>query len=388
MLQIALSIVLNGIDVLEASQFKALDGLSVGLITNHTGRTADGRMTVDVFHESEHVKLTALFAPEHGIRGAVDASVGDEIDEKTGLLVNSLYNLEKEGTARYKPDPKLLEGLDVLVFDIQDIGARFYTYIGTMGHAMEAAAEAGLKFMVLDRPNPINGLQVGGPPADPTYKTNTAFFPLATRHGMTVGEVAMLYQTEMNIDVDLEVIWCEGWNRSMWFDEIGQTWVNPSPNMRNLTQATIYPGICFIEATNVSVGRGTDTPFEHIGAPYIDGRKLAEVMNSKLLPGITFYPVSFTPDSSKFDGELCHGISMLVTDRDSLEPCRVGAELAHSLHKLYPEWEEEKLLRLVQNKEAADLILTKGYAAARAGWDDELAEFMDIRAKYLHYPNH
>ncbi|MFW5697206.1 MAG: exo-beta-N-acetylmuramidase NamZ domain-containing protein, partial [Fimbriimonadaceae bacterium] len=256
-----LATVLCGIDVLEENSFDTLSGRNVGLITNHTGRTIDGRYTADVLHEAENVNLVALFAPEHGIRGELDEeNIGDLTDPDTGLPIYSLYNRASEN--RFRPSDEQLEGIDTLVFDIQDIGARFYTYVGTMGYAMEAAAENGLKFVVLDRPNPINGVDVEGPVADEDYLGLTAFQPMPTRHGMTAGELALMFKDDLNLDLDLEVVWCENWKRDMYWDETGLTWVNPSPNMRTFTQALLYPGIALVEGTPISVGRGTDTPFE------------------------------------------------------------------------------------------------------------------------------
>jgi CubicO group peptidase (beta-lactamase class C family) len=258
--------VLNGIDVLEKGGFKELNGMRVGLVTNHTGRNLAGRQTIDILKEAPNVKLTALFSPEHGIRGAMDEKVSDSTDEKTGLPIYSLY-----GETR-RPKPEHLKDLDALVFDIQDIGSRFYTYISTLQNVMEEAAKAGKPVFVLDRPNPINGVDVEGAVADADKLTFVATHTLPVRHGMTTGEMAQMFNAEKKIGADLRVIKMENWARAMWFDETGQTWVNPSPNMRSLTEATLYTGIGLMEYTNVSVGRGTDTPFEVIGAPWMDGQ--------------------------------------------------------------------------------------------------------------------
>lgn len=376
--------VLNGIDVLERDGFALLKGRSVGLITNHTGRTLDGRSTADVLANAPGVRLVAFFAPEHGIRGEKDERIADGKDEKTGLPVFSLYNPGAK-EYRYRPTPEQLKGVDTLVFDIQDVGARFYTYIGTMGYAMEEAAKNKVRMIVLDRPNPITGLHPEGPIADADRLGLTAYHRLPVRHGMTVGELALLFNAERKIGCELEIVKAEGWSRNAWFDELGQTWVNPSPNMRSPTQALLYPGICLLEATNVSVGRGTDTPFEWIGAPWMDGRKLADAMNAKALKGVRFYARSMTPDASKYKGEECGGIGFAVTDRDRIEPVRMGAELAHELKRLFPSWDSKALVNLVHNAEAARAIVEDGYEAAQKGWTPDLRAFEAVRRKYLLY---
>lgn len=378
------SAVLNGIDVLERDGFGTLQGHSIGLITNHTGRTLDGRSTVDVLAQAPGVRLVALFAPEHGIRGEKDERIADGKDEKTGLPVYSLYN-PGAGQNRYRPKPEQLKGIDTLVFDIQDVGARFYTYIGTLGYCMEEAARAGIRMVVLDRPNPIRGLKVDGPLADADKLTLTAYHPIPVQHGMTVGELASLYNAERQMGCKLEVVRMEGWRRSMWFDETGQTWVNPSPNMRSPIQALLYPGVCLLEASNVSVGRGTDTPFEVVGAPWMDGRRLAAALTAKGFKGLVFYPRRFTPTASKHAGVECGGVSIQVTDRNSVEAIRLGIEMAYEIHRAHPEWEEDKLVNLLQNSEASQAALTAGYAAAAAGWKADVERFERIRAKHLLY---
>jgi len=386
MLEFVLSSVLCGIDVLERNKFDILQGQRIAIITNHTGTTADGRHLVDVLMATPGVKIVALFAPEHGIRGDVDVAVSDSKDAKTGLPIYSLYNLQEKGDARYKPKPEQLQGIDTIVFDIQDIGTRFYTYTSTMGYAMEAARDLKLRFVVLDRPNPIGGVSVEGPVAEPSFKGHTGFFPLPLRHGMTAGELARLYNGELDLGLDLTVVWAQGWRRSMWWDATGLVWTNPSPNMRSVNQATLYPGIGLIEATNISVGRGTDTPFEWIGAPYIDGRKLADAMNRKGLPGIRFYPVAFTPKESKFKGERCQGVNFIVTDREALTPVRVGCELAYELQQQCPEWQGTAVVNLMHHRAAAEAARTKGYEGVSALTSPDLKKFMSVRTRYLHYP--
>ena len=269
----------SGIDVLRADGFAILSGKSVGLVTNHTGRARDGASAIDLLHGAKDVKLVALFSPEHGIRGILDAKVPSEKDEKTGLAIHSLY-----GETR-RPTDEMLKGVDTLVIDLQDIGARFYTYMTTMAYVMEEAAKRKIAVVVLDRVNPINGVQIEGPALDKGAVSFTHYFPrMPIRHGMTLGELAQLFNGENKIGADLTVVQLKNWRRDQWFDETGQPWINPSPNMRNTVQATLYPGIGAIETTNISVGRGTDTPFEQIGAPWIDGVKLADELNARNLP--------------------------------------------------------------------------------------------------------
>ena len=291
--------VLTGVDVLQGEQFKSLKGLRVGLITNHTGLTRDGKSTVQILNDAPEVNLKTLFSPEHGFAGKLDVSkIGDSTDQKTGLKIFSLYGKTRT------PTPESLQDLDVLVFDIQDVGARFYTYISTMGNAMRAAKQQGIRFVVLDRPNPINGMIFSGPVLDEGSQSFVGFHRIPVRHGMTAGELARMFNKEMKIGADLQVIRMQNWKREMYYDETGLTWVNPSPNMRSLNEAVLYPGIGLLETTNLSVGRGTDTPFEWIGAPWLDGVQLARELNRSGLPGIRFVRVQFTPASSKYADEL------------------------------------------------------------------------------------
>ncbi|HEX8292977.1 MAG TPA: exo-beta-N-acetylmuramidase NamZ domain-containing protein, partial [Pyrinomonadaceae bacterium] len=373
--------VLNGIDVLARGGFKELQGLRVGLITNHTGRDRAGRQTIDVLRDAPGVKLTALFSPEHGIRGQVDEKISDSKDEKTGLPVYSLY-----GETR-RPRAEQLKELDALVFDIQDVGTRFYTYMATLGHAMEAAAQARVPVFVLDRPNPIGGLDVEGPVADADKLSFTAYHRLPVRHGMTVGELARLFNEQRQFGCDLRVIKMENWRRGMWLDATGQTWVNPSPNMRSLTQATLYPGVGLLEFTNVSVGRGTDTPFELVGAPWIDGRKLAAHLNGRGLAGVRFVPVRFTPRASVHREQECGGVNLIVTDRARFRPVRTGLELAVALRRLFPaDWKVEDYRRLLVNDDALERVRrAEEPESIERAWQPALAEFRRARARALLY---
>jgi uncharacterized protein YbbC (DUF1343 family) len=374
--------VLCGIDVLERDQFAALKGKRVALITNQTGRDRDGKRTVDLIAKAPGVKLTKLFSPEHGLFGLLDEKVSDVTDPATGLHVYSLY-----GKTR-RPTTQMLDDVDVMVFDIQHVDARYYTYTATMGNCMEEAAKRKIKFMVLDRPNPTTGLIVDGPIADKSHLGFTAYGPTPIAHGMTMGELAELYNREYGIGCDLTVVKLEGWNRAMWFDETGLMWVNPSPNMRNLTQAVLYLSVTILEASNISVGRGTDQPFEYFGAPWVDGKKLSAELNAAGLPGLRFVPMEFTPASSKFKGEKCEGVYIIVTDRNAYQGARSGVTMAWALHKLFGDkFQLEKVENLLQNKRTMEAIRTaKDPAEIQKVWQDDLAKFKVVRQKYLLYP--
>jgi uncharacterized protein YbbC (DUF1343 family) len=372
---------LNGIDVVARDSYALLKGRRVGLITNQTGLDRDGRSTIDLLKAAPGVKLIALFSPEHGLRGVLDQKVSDSVDEKTGLPIYSLY-----GETR-KPSPEMLKGIDTLVFDIQDVGTRFYTYISTLGLAMEEAARQKIKFVVLDRVNPIGGAEVEGPIADADKLSFTAYHQLPIRHGMTVGELAQLFNRERGINADLQVVQVENWRREEKFDETGLVWVNPSPNMRSLTEAILYPGIGLLETTNVSVGRGTDTPFELVGAPWLDGRKLASILNRSQLAGVRFVPVRFTPRASIHKDTECGGINIVITDRVQFEPVTTGLEIASQLLKLYPkDFAVDQFNRLLANRKVYDAFQQGVEARAlRQIWQSDLAAFRSVRSKYLLY---
>jgi uncharacterized protein YbbC (DUF1343 family) len=370
-----------GIDLLVGQEFTALRGQRVGLITNHTGLDTYGMATADLLHAAPGVEMAALFGPEHGIRGAVDEHVPDGTDEATGLPVYSLYG------ARTRPTPEQLTALDTLVFDIQDVGARFYTYISTLLTSMEAAAEQGLRFVVLDRPNPLGGLVTEGPLADADRLDFIACHPIPIRHGLTVGEMARLFAAEKGLDLDLEIVEIEGWRRADWWDATELTWINPSPNMRSLTQALLYPGIGLLEFTNVSVGRGTDTPFEVVGAPWIAERELAAHLNAQEMPGVRFVPIRFTPTFRVHEGTPCGGINLIVTQRDRFVPVETGLAVASALHTLYPAaWEEARYDRLLVNR-AAFASFRNGASPAElvASWQTDLAQFAARSAPHRLY---
>ena len=371
-----------GIDVLVEEGFRPLRNRRVGLVTNHTGRTSGGASTIDVLFRAPGVKLVKLFSPEHGIRGVLDTTVSDSRDETTGLPIISLYGRNR------KPQPKDLENIDVLVYDIQDIGTRFYTYISTLGLVLEAAKEGGKDVIVLDRPNPIGGIEVSGPLRDEAFASFIAYHALPVRHGMTLGELARLYNDERKIGASLEVIACRGWSRSDLFDQTGLVWINPSPNMRSLTEALLYPGVGLLEATNLATGRGTDTPFERIGAPWIDPEPFAAALNQSKVPGVRFVPIYFTPSERQYAGIRCGGVNLMITDWSRFDPLRLGISIAVCLRTSYPkEWKPEGLLRLLANRAAYDDILScKPTDAILSRWDRDLAKFRTLRHRYLIYP--
>jgi uncharacterized protein YbbC (DUF1343 family)/CubicO group peptidase (beta-lactamase class C family) len=373
--------VLNGVDILERDKFKQLDGMKIGLVTNQTGRDLSGTPTIDILKNAPNVKLVALFSPEHGIRGQADEKVGDSTDEKTGLPIYSLY-----GETR-RPKPEQLKDLDAIVYDIQDIGTRFYTYTATLKNVMEEAAKLGKPIFVLDRPDPINGVNIEGALADEDKLSFIAAHTTPVRYGMTIGELGTMMNAERKIGSDLRVIKMEGWSRSMWLDETGQTWINPSPNMRSLTEATLYPGIGLLETTNTSVGRGTDTPFEVVGAPWLDGQKLAKFLNERNLRGIRFVPIRFKPTTSTFKDQDCGGVNMIVTDRSSFNSVGTGIEIATALRKLYPnDWEVDKYGRLLVNGEILEMI-KRGDSpeTVENAIKTRIDDFMKRRASFLLY---
>ena len=353
--------VLNGIDMLESSDFAELRGkrktTRVGLLTNQTGYDLQGRRTIDILAHAPGIELKALFSPEHGAAGKLDTTdIGNAKDEVTGVSIYSVYGATD--AARH-PDPKVVKDLDALVVDIQDVGARFYTYETSMGYFLEAAAQANVEVFVLDRPNPITGTFVQGPISDGS-SSFVNYHPVPVRHGMTMGELAQLFNKERNINAKLTVVKMQGWVRGDWFDAANQLWINPSPNMRSLTEATLYTGVALIEGTNVSVGRGTDTPFELVGAPWINASELAAYLNSRNISGVRFVPVKFTPASAVYPNQECSGVNIFVTDRIALDAPELGIELASALIKLYPQqYKAEKIVHLLGGQSVYD-ALTSG----------------------------
>lgn len=337
--------ILLGIDVLEKENFSILKNKKVGLVTNHTGRNTKKESTIDILYKN--VNLVALFSPEHGIRGTEDREgIESSIDTKTGLPIYSLYGDHK------RPKKEWLENIDVLVFDIQDIGSRFYTYITTMGYCMEECAKYKKEFVVLDRPNPINGLIVEGEVLESKYKHFSGYYCIPIRHGMTVGEIAAFHKNDLNLDLKLTIIRMEQWKRNMWFDQTGIEWINTSPNMRNLRAATLYPGIGCFESTNISVGRGTNIPFEIIGAPWINSDLLLKEIRKLNLPGIKFEKTKFTPKASLYKDQECHGLKLIITDREKLRSTEVFIYLISILRNLFPDNFEYKISKMT----GSDLI--------------------------------
>ena len=358
-----------------------MSGKRVGLITNHTGLDSQGRSTIDLLYAAPGVKLVAIFSPEHGLFGRADSKVATGTEPVTGLPVYSLYG---ETT---RPTDAMLEGLDALVFDVQDAGTRFYTYISTMGYAMEAAAKKGIDFYVLDRPNPINASLVEGPVLDQDLKGFTGYFPLPIRHGMTVGELAGMFNSENKTGAKLHVIMMQGYNRSLWYDETGLAWVPPSPNLRSLTEETLYPGVALVEGANVSVGRGTDTPFEVVGAPWINGKKLARYLNESNIAGAAFEPITFIPKADRYKGTVCRGVRITLFARRSLNSASLGIGLVQALYRLYPgSFRIDKTLDLVGSREVLNAIKSgEPPRDLTSLWQPSLDRFVALRSRYLLY---
>jgi uncharacterized protein YbbC (DUF1343 family) len=374
--------VLCGIDVLARDQFKLLNGANVGLITNQTGQTRDGKPTAALLHQASGVNLKAIFSPEHGLQGKLDqANISDDKDPATGLPIYSLYG------ANRAPTDQALEGIDTLVFDIQDIGTRFYTYISTMGNAMEVASKKGIRFVVLDRPNPINGIDIEGPLLDDNVRSFVAYHNIPLRHGMTAGELAKMLAAERGWQLKLEVVKVEGWTRDMFLDQTDLFWIRPSPNMRTLNQALLYPGIGCIEFTNVSVGRGTDTPFERVGAPWMDARRVIARLESYGLAGVRFVPEKFTPTTSKFEGEECQGLQILITERQKLNPVQVGLAVAHALQQEHSDtWQSSQLIKLIGSQSLVESLLNeKDFTDVVTQADASVEVFRLRRKEFLLY---
>jgi uncharacterized protein YbbC (DUF1343 family) len=391
--------VATGIDVLEEDHFAELAALAkrhggalrVGLLTNQTGLDAQGKRTIDILARDAEaavpgMKLKILFSPEHGINGVLDKEgIENSTDAATGLPIISLYGATP---ARRRPALATLRGLDAVVIDLQDAGVRFYTYEAVVRYFLEACAHAVTDIVVLDRPNPLGGSFVQGPVSDPGSESYVNVAPIPVRHGMTLGELARYLNGEEKIHAPLTVVAMKGWQRGDWFDATGLTWTNPSPNLRSLQEATLYPGIGLIEGSNISVGRGTDTPFEYVGAPWVDGRALARALNARYLPGVRFVPVSFTPQSPyPYANQLCHGIEIVVIDRNVIDSPELGLEIASELHKLYGgEYQLGKISGLLANRSVLD-ALESGRDPQRISedWQEAIQNFMASRKPYLLY---
>jgi uncharacterized protein YbbC (DUF1343 family) len=380
----------TGIDMLEAHDFAELREAGravtkIALVTNQTGVDSRGNRTIDVLAKAPGIQVVAIFSPEHGVTGSVDTTaIGDSKDAPTGIPVYSVYG---DSSAKRHPSLEVLKSADVIAYDIQDVGTRFYTYETTLGYFLEAAAQTGQKIFVLDRPNPINGSYVQGPISDKGRENFINYGQVPIRHGMTIGELARFYNSERGINSKLKVITLEGWQRGDWLDSTGILWVNPSPNMRSLTEAVLYPGLGILESTNVSLGRGTDTPFELLGAPWIQSRELAAYLNERAISGVRFVPTEFTPSASVYAQQKCRGVNIIVTDRNALDAPELGIEIASALHTLYPQqFEMKNLDSLMLNKATMDAI-TAGQDPRRVwmDWVEAIELFKPIRAKYLLY---
>ena len=384
--------VMTGLDCVN-SYSEMFQGKRIGIITNHTAYNSNGKYIVDVIRSMTDVTVTALFSPEHGLWGVEpDAiKIGSQIHPVYRLQVYSLYG------KTLKPTPEMLKDIDILIFDIQDIGARFYTYIYTMSVAMEAAAENGKRFVVLDRPNPINGFCVEGNLLEPAFSSFVGLYPIPVRHGMTAGELAKMFNEQGwlkdGVKADLVIIPMKGWHRRMWYDKTGLTFINPSPNMPDLETAAIYPGLCLMEGTNISEGRGTKSPFRpfrRFGAPWIDSKRLTERLNKLNLPGMRFEPVSFTPESSKYKGQTCNGVQIIVTKRNQLEPYYSSVQIVNEVYQMYPQdfqWKTRHFDRLCGTSKIREAITNRSSLnSIRDKWQVELEAFQKIRKKYLMYP--
>jgi len=379
----------SGIDVLEEHGFDVLQVAGrkkrIGLVTNQTGVDADGRRTIDVLAQAPGVSLEAIFSPEHGVTGTLDTTnVTNTKDAATGIPVYSVYGATDKAR---RPAADVMKSLDAVVFDIQDAGVPFFTYETTLGYFLEAAAAAGVEMIVLDRPDPITGSFVQGPVGDAGQERFTNYWTVPVRHGMTVGELAKMFNAERNINAKLTVVPMEGWQRGDWFDSTGLAWVNPSPNLRSVTAGALYPGVGLIEYTNISVGRGTDTPFEVVGAPWIKSRELSAYLNGRGIAGVRFVPVSFTPVASVYNGQKCEGVNIVLTERNALDAPELGIELAAALKKLYPaDYKMERLAELLVNQAAYDgLVAGQDPRRIAQDWQEELEKFQLVRQKYLIY---
>ena len=370
-----------GIDVLEGMNFAPLQGKHVGLITNQTGVDSQGRRTIDVLAHADGVKLIAIFSPEHGIAGKADAKVESATDSVTGLPVFSLY-----GDTR-TPTDDMLKGIDALVFDMQDAGVRFYTYTSTMGYCLEAAAKHKIPFFVLDRPNPLGGERIEGPILDKGRISFTGYFSMPIVYGMTLGELARMFNAENRINAELHVVAMKNWRRSETYDQTGMKWIPPSPNLRTVGQDFIYPGIETLQPGGISVGRGTETPFELFGAPWIRADQLQKNMEARNIPGVRFTVTTFTPGAGPFSGELCNGLKIEVTDRNTFVAIRVALEAADALHRLYPDrFDITKLTTLLGSASTVDALVNFVPAVQIiSSWSPDLAKFKIMRAKYLLY---
>ena len=390
--------VVLGLEKLLANPSEYLCGSTLGLVANQTSLTCDGQFSIGQFHSNKSFKLKALLAPEHGIYGVNQdmALVADETDPLSGLSVQSLYGPDASSLT---PSPTLLNGIDNLVFDIQDVGSRYYTFIYTLANCMKTCAKSNTRMIVCDRPNPINGVAVEGNLVEKKFQSFVGQYPIPNRHGMTVGELAVLFNEYFGIKCDLKVIPMEGWERSMWYDQTGLPWVSPSPNMPTLSTATVYPGMCLIEGTLLSEGRGTTLPFEQVGAPYINAETLAKTLNKENLPGLFFRPQYFKPQFQKWSGTVCGGVQIHVTERNKMKPLATSITVLFSIKKLYPDdfsWRTEAY-EFVNDRLAIDLLYgnqtlreaietdTLSISNLKSAWEEDIKIFSPQREACLIY---
>jgi uncharacterized protein YbbC (DUF1343 family) len=374
----------TGIEVLKEQDFAPLKGKHIGLITNYTAILPDYTRTLDALVKAPGVKVVAVFTPEHGLTATqAQASIESGKDDATGLPVYSLYR-----NGEYRPTPEMMQGVDTLVYDIQDVGVRFYTYITTLGYMVEEAAKFKVPIYVLDRPNPINGVAVEGPALDQDHVSFVGFLPgMPIRHGLTIGELARLYNGEKRLGADVRVIEMKGWRRDLYMDQTGVVWTNPSPQLRSLVQAILYPGVCLMESRMVWVKTGWDLPFQAMGAPWMKGREMAAYLNSRHIPGVSFVPRKFTPDAGTFKGQELEAVEVLLLDRNALDPVELGVELVSALNKFSPgKFDIDKQMRLLGNDETAKRIKAgEDPREIAATWKAGEERFRSIRAKYLIY---
>ena len=371
----------TGLDVLGSQKFAPLRGKHIGLITNHTGLDSQGRSTMELLSRAAGLQLVALFSPEHGLAGRNNEKVSSSKDPSTGLPIYSLYG------ETLRPTDEMLKGIDTLVFDVQDAGVRFYTYTATMGYCMEEAAKRKIAFLVLDRPNPLGGEIVEGPMLDPDKTSFVAYFPLPVRYGLTIGELAQLFNVENHIGADLHVITMKNWHRNYFFESTGIRWIPPSPNLRTTKGSVLYPGVEILQNAGVSVGRGTETPFEEFGAPWLNGDEVAAALNERHLPGLHFAAHPFIPIVGLYSGQRCGGVAIRITDRYKVRSMHMGLEIAAVLQKLYPkQFDPAKILELTGNSETVQQLQSEvAPEKIVASWSDSLAAFDKVRRKYFLY---
>ncbi len=373
--------VIPGIDVLEGDRFIQLSGMTIGVLTNRTGRDLAGRRTIDVLARAPDVHVAAIFSPEHGLNDDREGKIGSGTDAATGLPVYSLYGAER------RPDDAMLAGLEAVVVDLQDAGARFYTYPATVAYLMEEAAKRHIKVVILDRPNPIAAAGMKGPVLEPEFESFTGYFALPVQHGMTLGELATMFNTEKQIGADLTVVPMQSYHSNSWYDGTGLSWINPSPNLRSTTEAILYPGLGLLEGTNLSVGRGTDTPFEIAGAPWIDANQLAGYLNARSIPGVSFEAAEFTPTADRYSRQLCGGVRIHVTDRTALDAPLLGIEIASALHHLYAaNWTIAPMRGSLGSRATFEALQSdEDPRVIAAGWRPAIQNFQTVRAKYQLY---